>query len=342
MNRARIVSPGSVVLEKSPVPRPGPGEVLIRVKYCGICGSDIHSYHGEHPFIELPVVPGHEFSGFVEEAGGEVTGIRTGIPVTVEPQLVCGVCRNCRRGRYNICEKLRVLGCQADGAMAEYIAVPWERVVPLPGDMDLKLGALVEPLAVAVHAVSRGELDPADKVLIMGAGTIGLCVLLVARAMGNKQVCVIDRDKSRLEWAGKLGAERTCLVTSSGDDDWENCVAGSGDLDLVFECSGSGELLSRSIGMVPKGSRLVIIGVFGQPAGLPVGLIQDGELELFGSLMYTREDYEKAIDLIYNKIAPVGELITHEFTLRDVVEAFRLAADPNENRVKVVVRTDEN
>jgi len=166
-----------VRLIESPRPSPGPDEILVAVARVGICGSDLHAYHGRHPFIQLPVVPGHEFAGAVVEVGANVHDFVPGQRVTVEPSLVCGVCHNCTRGRYNICERLRVIGCQTTGALGEYLAVPASKTLLLPDSVTWDQAVMVEPLAVAVHAVRLARfqsVQPGANVLILGAGTIGL------------------------------------------------------------------------------------------------------------------------------------------------------------------------
>ena len=206
MRRLIIPEPKNIILENVEEPTPGSKEVTIKIAYCGICGSDLHAFKGEHPFISLPATPGHEFSGIVSTIGKNVYDFKAGDRVTVEPSLVCGQCYNCKTGRYNICLNLRVMGCQGDGAMADYLIVPADKVVPIPKNLSLKHAALVEPLAVGVHAVKRGGDLFNKNVVIIGAGTIGLSVLLCVVKAGAKNIIITDLSYERLELARQLGA----------------------------------------------------------------------------------------------------------------------------------------
>ncbi|MHB8896577.1 MAG: zinc-dependent alcohol dehydrogenase, partial [Candidatus Geothermincolia bacterium] len=170
MLRAMLHGPGNLVLDQAPEPVPGTGDVLVEVSACGICGSDLHSFRGEHPLVIYPVTPGHEFSGVVVAAGAGVEPDVVGSRVCVEPSLYCGGCPRCRSGRYNICDNLKVMGFQAPGAMCGLVAVPAHRLHPLPDGVDLLSGALAEPAAVGVHAVARSGVKGGERVLVVGAG----------------------------------------------------------------------------------------------------------------------------------------------------------------------------
>jgi len=191
MLRARLVAPEKILLEKVDIPQVGEKEVLIKVKVCGICGSDIHSYRGKHPFVHPPIVLGHEFSGTVHRVGDGVKDFSPGDKVTVEPNIVCGKCYNCLHGRYNICANLKVIGCVGyDGAF----------------EVSFEEAALAEPTAVALHAVRKAGQKIGDRVVILGAGTIGLLTLQVAKLAGAKEVIVTDLIDFRLDKAKDLGA----------------------------------------------------------------------------------------------------------------------------------------
>ena len=180
-----MTEPGKIEFREIPVPEAGLGQVLVRIMEIGVCGSDIHVYHGEHPFTSYPVTQGHEVSGVIEKLGKGVEGLKVGQKVTIQPQVVCGECWPCRNGKYNLCESLKVMGFQTTGVASEYFAVDAEKVTPLPEEMSLEEGAMIEPLAVAVHAVRRaGDVRGRD-ICVLGAGPIGILVAQAAKGMGE-------------------------------------------------------------------------------------------------------------------------------------------------------------
>jgi len=339
VKRARLIAPEKIVIEDVPIPMPGPGEVRVAIRACGVCGSDVHAYHGRHPFISCPVVPGHEFSGTIDALGQGVTGWMVGQRVTVEPSLVCGVCENCRSGRYNICDALRVIGCQSDGAMAEYLVVPAAKLIPLPDSLDFESAALIEPTAVGVHAVRRLELPSILRLLVVGAGTIGLQTMQSARALGIPEVIVTDLSDARLERARALGATRVVNVGNVALTDWMLCQYGRANpMDAAIECVGAGAAaINSAIKTVKKGRRIVVAGVWGSPPTVNMGLIQDHELELVGTLMYTCDDFLTARDLIAAGRIQIKPLITARYSLAEAAQAFTAASSNPETTLKVLI-----
>jgi L-iditol 2-dehydrogenase len=184
VKQAIMTAPGEIRIHDVAVPAPGPGEVLLRIQRIGVCGSDVHVYHGKHPYISYPVVQGHEHSASVEAVGPGITGLAPGMKVTSMPQIVCGECAPCRRGDYHICDQPRVEGFQAPGCAQEWWVTPASKIVPLPDDFSYEQGALVEPVSVAVHAVSRAGALAGRRVAVLGAGPIGNLVVQVARSEG--------------------------------------------------------------------------------------------------------------------------------------------------------------
>lgn len=341
MKQAEMVAPGRVVVSDVPEPKAKAGEVLIRVAVSGVCGSDVHAYLGEHPFISCPVVPGHEFAGVIAKLGADVHGWRIGQKVTVEPSLVCGRCYNCRHGRYNICQDLRVIGCQAPGALAEYLSVPATKVIPLPETMSFEEGALVEPVAVGVHAVARGGYIGGRKVVVMGAGTIGLVTMQVAKAHGAAAVLQTDIIPQRLALAKSLGADYVANVTEQDLGEMIYAAFGSEGADIIYECVGIEKTIASAIQVARKGSRIVVAGVFGQRTCVDMALIQDRELELSGTLMYRRDDFQEAIRLISQGKVQVLPLVSHRFPLDQAAEAFETARTGSAEALKVLVRIGE-
>lgn len=336
MLQVSLIAPETFRVEDVPVPGPGPGQALIRVRTIGICGSDLHSYEGRHPFVTYPIVPGHEFSGDVAalgEGSGERIGLAIGQRVTVEPSVVCGECYNCRTGRYNICDDLKVMGFQTVGSFAEFILVPAEKVVPLADGVGYEDGAMLEPLAVGIHAVDRAALQPGGRLVIIGGGTIGLMALMAAKAAGLS-VLVSDLVDFRLEVANNLGADR---VVNAGRTDLAAAIKAfsSDGADAILECVGTAYTVRKSIELARKGSRIVIVGVVGGDVPLPLSLVQDRELELVGDLMYRRPDFERAHRLILDGKANLTLLRSGSFPLAEAQEAFHYVLSNRERALKV-------
>jgi L-iditol 2-dehydrogenase len=338
MKQARMVQPGRIVIEEVPRPEPGPDEVVVRVFTVGVCGSDVHAYLGEHPFIDCPIVPGHEFAGVIDAVGPDVAEWERGQKVTVEPSLVCGACYNCRRGRYNICQNLQVIGCQTPGALAEYLAVPSSKLVPLPEGMSLEAGALVEPAAVAVGIVRQGGYIGGKKAVVMGAGTIGLMTMQVAKAHGAAVVLQTDVVDQRLERAAELGADATINVAEQELAAAIEEAFGADGADIVYECVGIEATIASAIRVARKGSRIVVGGVFGERTCVDMAYVQDHELELVGSLMYRRPDFIEAVRLLDEKLIRGLPLVTHRFPLDRAAEAFETALQGGETALKVLVQ----
>lgn len=336
MRRLKISEPDKTVLEEAEAPVPGRGEVLIRVAYCGICGSDIHAFKGKHPFIPLPATPGHEFSGTIEKIGDGVSAFSVGDRVVCEPNLVCGACYNCTTGRYNICESLRVMGCQGEGAMADYIAVPVGKAIHIPDRLSLRDAVLVEPLAVGVHAVRKGGDLFGRNVVIIGAGTIGLMVLVCAAKSGAGRVVVTDLARERLRLAARLGASGTVEAGTGMVDRLLDGKPYEG-YEVVFECVGVEKSIRDAMVIVRKGGRIVVCGVFGSETRVRMADVQDRELELVGTLMYTRRDVTDAVGMLAGGLCPPDLFITGEYTLEEAQRAFAAAMDTREN-VKVIFR----
>lgn len=338
MLQAKLVAPEKIFFKKTRIPLLGEKEVLIKVKVCGVCGSDVHAYKGKHPFVHSPIVLGHEFSGVIYQIGTRANSFSPGDRVIVEPNIVCGKCYNCLHGRYNICTNLKVVGCVGyDGAFAEYVAVPEKKVLRLPGNISFEKAALVEPVAVAVHAVRKAKQKINDVVVVLGAGTIGLLVMQVAKLAGAGEVIVTDVLDYRLKKAGELGADR--LVNPASQDLIKIIQEkyGRNEVDLIYDCVGIEETISQAIQIARKGIRIMVIGVPEERIEVDLSLIQDRELEIVGSLMYVREDFKAAIDFIQKEKLKVKPLVTHHFKLKDVDKAFHLITEEKKEVLKVLI-----
>ena len=335
MKQAVMTAPGRIELCEVDVPTAGAGEVLLRVKRIGVCGSDVHVWHGKHPYTSYPVVQGHEFSAEVESIGRGVRGLAPGDRVTALPQVVCGKCGPCRRGDDHICDALKVEGFQAPGCAQELFVTSARKVVKLPDDFSFEQGALVEPAAVAVHAVSRAGDLAGRNVAVLGAGPIGNLVAQVARAR-DAHVLVTDLGDFRLDVARRCGIPHT---SNARDETLKDACARvfAADLDVVFECVGIEDTLSAAIDAIGKGGTLVVVGVFGTKPRVDVGLVQDRELTLRGTLMYQRADYEEAVRLIASKKILTAPLDSKHFALDDYAAAYAFIEANRERSMKVFI-----
>ena len=234
-----MTAPGVIQFREVPTPQPQPGEVLVKIVKIGVCGSDIHVYHGEHPFTKYPITQGHEVSGEIAALGEGVTGFTVGQKVTIQLQVVCGKCWPCRHGKYNLCEELKVMGFQTTGVASHYFAVDAKKVTPLPEGMSFDEGAMIEPLAVAVHAVRQaGDVEGKD-ICVLGAGPIGILVAQAAKGLGARKVMVTDVSDIRLEKARECGAD-VCVNTRKEDfaQAFVQCF-GPDKADVIYDCAGN-------------------------------------------------------------------------------------------------------
>jgi L-iditol 2-dehydrogenase len=332
-----LSQPEKIEIREVPKPKPAAGQVLLKIKRIGICGSDIHAYYGKHPYIKCPIVQGHEFSAEVAELGPGVTQFRVGDRVTVRPQLTCGRCYQCLHGDYHICDELKVIGCQAEGAAQEFLIVSQDLVVKLPESIDYDYGAMVEPLAVGVHAAGRLSELEGKNILILGAGTIGNLAAQAVKALGAKAVMIADISDVRLEIARKCGLDFTVNNARADLAAEVKKTFGEKRADAIIECVGAGQTINQAITLARKGSEIIVVGVFGEKPSVDVGLIQDKELRVIGSLMYKKEDYETAIDLIESGKVQLQPLISQRFSLKQYAEAYKYIEQNREKTMKVLI-----
>ena len=337
MKQAVMTAPRAIEFRQVERPAAQPGEVLIRIHRIGVCGSDIHVYHGLHPYTSYPVVQGHEVSGVVAEIGAGVTGFAPGDAVIFMPQVSCGVCYPCRHGMYHICDSLKVMGFQTDGAAQEYFAVKAEMVLSLPESISLDQAAMIEPVSVAVHALRRGGELAGKKVLVLGAGTIGNLVGQSARAMGAAAVMVTDISEYKLEMARRVDLEYAIQTQSEGLGEAILRVFGPDKADLILECVGAQETITQAVVNARKGSTIVVVGVFGKKPVVDLGLVQDRELNVLGTLMYQKTDYEKAIELVAGDLVHLNPLITHRFPFEQYLKAYQAIEDSGGKYMKVMI-----
>jgi L-iditol 2-dehydrogenase len=339
VKQAVMITPGKIEFRDVERPTPQDDEVLIQIKRIGVCGSDIHVFHGQHPYTSYPVVQGHEVSGLVAQVGRQVNGLAADDMVVFMPQVTCGECYPCRHGMYHICDNLKVMGFQTGGAAQEYFAVKADMVLKMPASISLDQAAMVEPMAVAVHALARAGSVEGRKVLVLGAGTIGNLVAQTARASGAA-VMITDVSEYKLDKARRCGL---AYAVNPRTQDLAGAISeyfGPDKADLIMECVGVEDTITQAIANARKGTTIVVVGVFGQKAPVDLATVQNNELSLIGTLMYQKADYERAIELVANGAIQLGELITHRFPFDRYPEAYH-AIDASQGRyMKVMVELD--
>jgi 2-desacetyl-2-hydroxyethyl bacteriochlorophyllide A dehydrogenase len=333
---AVLQTPGLAQLVERDVPEPGATQVVIAIKACSICGSDLHIYKGKHPSAPLPVSLGHELAGDVIRIGSKVNSVRTGDRVTVEPVIACGACPSCQRGEYGYCDNLSYHYRQGQGAMADYFVVDQRYVYKLPVGMSYEAGALIEPLAVAVHAIKRAKIGLGDKVAIIGAGPIGILVGAACKAAGAREIIVADIADVRLEMAAAMGATRTVNSSQESVVDVVRQLTGGRGIGRSFECVGSEKTFEQSMRCLCKGGIATIVGIFEQPTiQIPVTLFVSQEITVQGAQGYCW-DFETALAL--SSVIDLGRLVSHVFPLDEVDKALKVALNREEKPVKVVLK----
>lgn len=298
-----------------------PGEVRIAVAYVGICGTDLHVFHGDMDGrVSKPATIGHEMSGTIVDLGPEVEGWSIGDAVTVMPLVWDGTCPACLAGNQHICQHLDFIGIDSPGALQQYWNVPAATLVKLPSGVSLRDAALVEPVAVAVHDVRRSELGPGDKAVVIGAGPIGVLIATVAGAFGA-DVVIAEIDPARRATAAELGL--ATLDPSSVDQAaWVEKWTGGAGADVVFEVSGSAAAVQGATDLVKVRGTLVVVAIHSQPRLLDLHRVFWRELRILGARVYQRQDFERAAELVANGTIPAEQLVTDVVPLTEVQSAF--------------------
>jgi 2-desacetyl-2-hydroxyethyl bacteriochlorophyllide A dehydrogenase len=283
--------PGSFRVADVPDPTPQAGQVVVRVECCGICGTDLHILAGEFPPTPYPITPGHEFAGTVVARGADVKpDLPIGARVAVDPSLYCGYCRRCRAGRDNLCENWAAIGDTVDGAFAEFVAVPAVNAYLLPDHLDGQHGAMVEPLACAVHGMRRLGLVFGEPTVVIGAGTMGLMMLQLLLHAGAGPVTVVDRVSERLEVARKLGAAEAVTDAAAFDE---------ARFGVAVDATGVPEAIETAIGLLDRGGRMLVFGVSPAEAAIRVSpfRVYNDEITITGSMAILRS-FGQAVDLL--------------------------------------------
>jgi len=336
-----MTAPGVIEYNEVEIPKPKKGEVLLKMMTIGICGSDIHVNHGQHPFTSYPITQGHEVSGEIVELGEGVDNFRIGQAVTLQPQIVCGKCHPCRNGKYNLCEELKVMGFQTTGAASHYFALDASKVTPLAEGMTHDEGCMIEPLAVGVHAVRRAGDVTGLGIVVIGAGPIGNLIAQVAKGMGAAKVMITDVSDFRLKKAAECGIE---ICVNTAEENFGDAVKkhfGPDKADVIFDCAGNDVTVEQAITHSRKGSTIVTVAVFASMANVNMAVANDKELCMTNSMMYRNEDYIKALELVAEKKVSLNPLISKHFKFREFKEAYAYIDANRETTMKVIINVQE-
>ncbi len=339
MNRMRLVDLKTMVSERVEIPVPEKDQVLIKVVNVGVCGSDISAFYGKHPYIPCPIVLGHEFSGYIEKVGAGVTDFEPGDRVTVLPHIGCGKCEACKNETYNLCEDLKVIGCQTTGAHAEFVVAPAKVVFKLPDTMSMEEGAFVEPASVGYHGVKNG-MAPGDNVLVMGSGTIGVFALQAAIALGAGNVIIADYLDERLALAKSLGADGTVdLSAETLEEGLTRLIGSPKKIDYFCECvGGNGRAMEEIIKLARRGTRITSIGILSSNYSLPnLPDVTEHELKVFGSSMFVPDDFRDVIELMGRGKIRVDGMVTHRYKLADIKTMYEMIDGKKEKFFKIMI-----
>jgi L-iditol 2-dehydrogenase len=337
-----VDGPHKIRFEEVPVPEIKPNQVLLKIKRIGICGSDIHVYHGLHPYVTYPLTQGHEVSGKVVALGKEVDKFKIGQKVTIEPQIFCGECYPCTHGKYNLCESLKVMGFQDVGTASEYFAIDASKVTPLPDHVTYDEGSLIEPLAVAVHACRKAGDVKDKKVVVLGAGPIGILICQALKAFGAAEVMVTDVSDYRLQIAKECGADH---IYNTKEVDFSKAIVecfGKDKADIIYDCAGTDITINQAIQNARKGSLIILVEVFDKMANVDLAKLNDSELDLDTSMMYRHEDYVDAIRFVEENKIKLKPLMSKHFAFLDFQKAYEYIDENREKTMKVIIDVDPN
>jgi L-iditol 2-dehydrogenase len=328
-------------VEHAAVPEPRAGEVRIRTAFTGICGSDLHAYMGTHVRRQLPLVPGHEACGVIDAVGSDVQGLSAGSRVTVLPELGCGSCYACASGWPNVCGSKTLLGTDKwPGAFAEYFCAPAINVIELPAGMSLKLAALTEPVAVAVHAIRQAGFCKGQSMLLFGAGGIGSVILALCKILGASHTTVCDLKHFNLGVATAQGAD---LVLNTADvpasDQFEKLKLPWAD--AVFIAASHHDLINQSFKLARPHGVIVLVGQFNKPGVIDIDKSRLKEQQIVGSFTYTLDDFREAVRVLHAHPESFLPLITKEISLDEVDETVQAMIAGSVDAIKIVARAEE-
>lgn len=335
---------GNQTIETRPLvlPEPGEGQVLVKVCACGVCGTDVHIYHGGKGSADVtpPVILGHEFSGRIVKLGSGVTGLEEGQLITVDPNIYCGKCRPCRQGQKQMCHHMKAVGVNMDGGFADYCLVPYAQCVPVPEGTDPEVAALAEPLACCLHGIDRAGIRPGENVLVIGGGTIGQIMLQLARLAGAAKVVLSEPVAARRELAVRLGADGAIDPIHENLNQRLSELLSKDGADVVIECVGSPRTSGQAIDAAAGCGRVLLFGVPDPEAVLQTKMhpIFQKELTIMGSFV-NPDTHSRAVALLSSGQMKLKELITHRFPVSQLESAIQMQVSAES--IKVLVKPEE-
>lgn len=338
MKQATLLSPRIIAFTEERDPNPlKDNEILLEVIRIGICGSDIHAYKGKHPFTSFPVVQGHEYSGKVMAVGKDVQSVKVGDKITGRPQQVCGECAPCKTGRYNVCTNLKVEGFQAPGVARDYFVLPEDRAYVVPDEVGYDEIALIEPAAVAAHASEMIHDVEKKNIVVAGAGPIGNLIAQFVKIRGAKNVIVTDFNDFRLKLLTQIGIKDVINLSKESFEDGIRRILKGDDFQVGIEAVGVEPALHNIVDNIEKGGQVIVVGVYEESPRLNMGFVGEHELVINGSMMYTHEDYQLAIQYLVEGKLQLTPLITHRFDFSAYKEAYQFIEENLTKTLKVII-----
>lgn len=326
-------------VRECPVPKAEPGTVVVKNYACGVCGTDVHIYHGEPGSAEVhpPVVLGHEYSGVVTEIGEGVSGLRIGDHVTIDPNIYCGECEYCRNGKKQMCRHMEAVGVTMNGGFAEYSVVPAKQALRLNPEVPLEYGAMSEPLACCIHGIDRAEIKLGDTVCVVGGGAIGLLLVQLARLSGAAKVVLSEPNAVRRKKALELGADLCINPLEDGHYQEYTDFIGDDGADVVIECAGNRAAVQSAFRFAKRGTTILLFSVpsVGTTYDLPLFDVFQKELTIRGTFV-NPDTHLRAVELINSGRIQIGPILTHTFSLEELPEA--IAMQMSAESIKVVVK----
>ncbi|MFA9396994.1 MAG: zinc-binding dehydrogenase [Clostridiaceae bacterium] len=336
MKTLSYVGPEKVEVREVAVPDLKDGQVRIRVKYCGVCGSDIVIYSGEHPRAKAPLVLGHEFVGVIDEVKSQSGKFKVGDRVCAYPLISCGECYVCKEGTPHVCKTLKLIGIDVDGGMAEYVNCDENVLFKLDDSVPNKVAAVVEPLAVVIRTIHRAKFKTSDRAVVIGAGPIGILTAMVLKNSGASMIIISDIDEGRLKMCQELGFETVNVKKQNLVDFVNERTEGIG-ADVVFECSGAEVSALEITDLCRIGGVICMTANHKRPHAVNLQAVSFKEITIVGSRVYTMKEFGQAVQYANQIKNDLEKLVTHVIPLSNAENVFDLIKDPNENTVKVII-----
>jgi L-gulonate 5-dehydrogenase len=333
-----VDQPNHMAVRERPTPEPQPGEVRVRVRYAGICGSDLHIFHGKNPFVLYPRIIGHEFVGRIGAVGAGVDPSRIGETVVVDPVISCGRCHACRIGRQNVCSELQVIGVHRDGGFSQYVCAPEKNAYVIPKGLALPSASVIEPFAVAANVTHRTGVLPSDVALIYGAGPVGLNLMQVLKKVYGIKAYITDHFDERLALARACGAAEDETINTAREPLPEALARRgvSGGPTLIYDAVCHPSILEEAVRIAAPAGRIGVLGFSSTPSAIPQQELTKKELTLVASRLNCAM-FPTVIDWIARGLVDPGQIITHQVDFRDVTGAFDIAERNPRQSCKVLL-----